>query len=276
MYAGATNSGAPPPETAPLADMLRRFIEPILALRKLRRGAPRQMPGAVAPAETPEIAPSTGESTTGAAVASDGYMEARREWSERYGDYSQQVHHWRLLAVVSGLVTLIAIAGMAYIGTRSKVGAYIVDVSKPEAVAAAAEDRTEPVDARMLKAYLARFIVDWRTVTVDRQAQKVAIDRVYSMLPTASVALRKLNAHYKTYNPFALAASESVNVSIISVLAIAQNTWQVEWTEQTRDPLGAIQKRVRLKAAISVGITPPTQESLMLVNPLGIYVTDLN
>jgi len=268
--------------------MLRRFIEPVLALRRRRRGAPEQASGAVAPealapaaAARPRNARSAGRAAVASDVASNGesnpYVEARRQWSERYGDYIQQAYHWRLLAVLSGLVTLISLAGMGFIGTRSKVIPYLVEMNKFGEVASEGRTRrTGDVDARILRAYLARFIADWRSVTVDRQAQKTAIERVYAMLPRASIALGKLNDHFKTYNPFALAAKESVNVSVTSLLPISEHTWQVEWLEVRRDTLGAIQSRVRLKASIVVGITPPTQENLVLVNPLGIYITDLN
>jgi type IV secretory pathway TrbF-like protein len=205
------------------------------------------------------------------------YLEARREWNERYGTYIQQAHHWRALAFISGLIALVAGIGVAYIGAQSKVVPYVVEVDKLGQVAAVAPaERSSSVDPRVLKAYLARFVVDWRSVTVDRQVQKASIDRVYAMLPSASIAVRKLNDHYQAHNPFAVAASASVDVSITNVLQISSQTWQVEWLEVTRDSRGEVKSRVRMRASFMLGITPPTQETLILVNPLGIYIVDLN
>jgi type IV secretion system protein VirB5 len=208
---------------------------------------------------------------------SNPYLEARREWNERYGDYIKQAHHWRAIAIVCGMTALIAVVGVAYIGAQSKVVPYVVAVDRLGAAAAITRaDRAAPVDSRVVKAYLARFVADWRAVTVDRQAQKSAIDRVYAMLATGSVALEKLNEHYRARNPFTVASTNSVAVAVTNLLQISERTWQVEWQEVTRDSRGELQGTVRMKASIIVGIAPPTDEHLMLINPLGVYITDLN
>ena len=115
--------------------------------------------------------------------------------------------------------------------------------------------------------------IDLRQVN---QAQKSAIDRVYAMLPGGSIAVSKLNDHFRDHNPFALAAKESVSVAVTNLLPLSERTWQLEWQEVTRDQRGQVLSNVRMRASILVGITPPTQESLILVNPLGVYITDLN
>lgn len=205
------------------------------------------------------------------------YVEARREWNERYGDYIQQAQHWRTMAIISGLVAAVCAIGVVYIGAQGKIVPYVVEVDKlGESAAVARADRAAPVDSRVIKAYLARFVADWRTVTIDRQAQKVAIDRVYAMLPRGSLALQKLNDHFKGHNPFTLASKESVSVAVTNLLPISDKTWQVEWQEVTRDDRGAVQSTVRMKVSILVGITPPTEESMILMNPLGVFITDLN
>lgn len=205
------------------------------------------------------------------------YVEARREWNERYGDYIYQAQHWRTMAIISGLIALIAVGGVTYIGAQSKVIPYVVEVDKLGAAAAITRaDSASVVDQRVIKAYLARFVSDWRAVTIDRQAQKSAIDRVYAMLPSGSVALGKVNDHFKANNPFTVASSRSVSVAVTNLLPLSEHTWQVEWQEVTRNTRGEVQGNVRMKVSIIVGITPPTDERLILINPLGVYITDLN
>jgi len=246
--------------------MLKRFINPLLALRNRIGGGC-------------SISAEPGKALANIAAQSElnPYVEARREWNERYGDYIQQAHHWRTMAVVSGLVALIAVIGMAYIGAQNKIVPYVVEVDKLGQVAAIAKaDHPAAVDPRVMKAYLARFVADWRTVTIDRQAQKGAIDRVYAMLPSGSIALNKLNDYFKAQNPFSVATKQTVAVAVTNLLPISDKTWQVEWQEVTRDLRGELQSNVRMKVSIIVGITPPTDESLILINPLGVYITDLN
>jgi type IV secretion system protein TrbF len=216
-----------------------------------------------------------------AGVAAQGelnpYVEARREWNERYGDYIRQAHHWRTMAIISGLSALVSVAGLAYVGAQNKIVPYVVEVDKlGQAAAVARAAHPAAVDPRVVRAYLARFVTDWRTVSIDRQAQKGAIDRVYAMLPSGSIALNKLNDHFKAHNPFTAATSQTVAVAVHNLLPISDQTWQVEWQEVVRDLRGQLQSNVRMKVSIMVGITPPTDERLMLVNPLGVYITDLN
>jgi type IV secretion system protein TrbF len=250
--------------------MLQRLINPLLALRKQAAGVretPTRSATTVAPANA--AIPINRELNP--------YVEARREWNERYGDYIQQAHHWRTMAILCGIVACVCVVGIAYIGAQSKIVPYVVKVDKLGVAAAVARaDRAVAVDSHVIKAYLARFVADWRTVTVDRQAQKSAIDRVYAMLPSGSIALGKLNDHFKNHNPFALAGKESVDVAVTNLLQISEKTWQVEWQEVTRDTRGVVQSTVRMKVSIIVGVRPPTEESLIVINPLGVYITDLN
>jgi type IV secretion system protein VirB5 len=73
-----------------------------------------------------------------------------------------------------------------------------------------------------------------------------------------------------------VAATQSVAVAVTNLLPISDRTWQVEWQEVTRDSRGSVQGSVRMKVSIIVGITPPTEENLIVMNPLGVYVMDLN
>jgi type IV secretion system protein TrbF len=227
--------------------------------------------GATVPAK------SAGARAVAAAPLSNPYLEARREWNERYGDYIKQAHHWRTIAIICSATTLVCVLAVGYIGAQNKVVPYVVEVDRlGETTAVARADRPPTVDPRVIKAYLARFAVDWRAVTVDRVAQKIALDRVYSMLPAGSIALRKLNEFFKAHNPFGRAAKESVAVAVTNILPVTDTTWQVEWQETTRDTRGQIGATVRMRASVIVSIMPPTQEQQILINPLGVYLTDLN
>lgn len=40
------------------------------------------------------------------------YLAARREWDERYGDLITRTRNWRLMALLSGLIGLVATGGV--------------------------------------------------------------------------------------------------------------------------------------------------------------------
>lgn len=231
--------------------------------------------GPAAPAQQPSA--STAERATPTRQeAGSPYIEARREWNERYGEYIEQARHWRNMALCSVVVLVTALGGALYISAQRKIQPYVLRVDKLQLAAPYTQTHGTQVDPRIIKAYLARFVADWRSVTVDRQAQKSAIDRVFAMLPTGSVALVKMDEFFKARNPFTVAASHSIDITVTNLLPVSDQTWQVEWKEETRDVRGQLQSSVRMKVTVIVGITPPTEENLIVVNPLGVYITDLN
>jgi len=44
------------------------------------------------------------------------YLDGRREWNERYGSYIKQASAWRLVAILTTIVSLFAVGGVVYIG----------------------------------------------------------------------------------------------------------------------------------------------------------------
>lgn len=210
--------------------------------------------------------------------ANNPYMEARREWLERYGDYIAQAKNWRLTALAAIGVALAAVVGLGVVAAQSKITPYVVEVDKLGNVAAIGPaDKASPADAKVIRAYLSRFITDFRFITSDLQQQKQALNRVYSMLPQGSAALTKVNEFYKSQSPFEAASSKTVTVEVSTVLQISDKTWQVEWTETSRNLQGAVMGAPqRYQASVQIATNPPSDARQVLINPLGIFVPDFS
>jgi len=54
------------------------------------------------------------------------YLDGRKEWLERYGDYIQAAQSWRLIAMITSLIALLAVCGVVYIGAQNKIVPYVV------------------------------------------------------------------------------------------------------------------------------------------------------
>jgi type IV secretion system protein TrbF len=205
------------------------------------------------------------------------YTEARREWNERYGSYIARARNWRIMAMLSGLGSILAVAGLVYVSSQNRFVPYIVEVDKLGVAAAVGfADRASPIDQRIIKAFLGRLVEDMRFVTSDAAAQKAAVTRVYSMISQGTSGLTKLNEYFNQNSPFKRAETETVSVEILSILPITQDTWQCEWSETARNLQGQIKTRSRWKASMTVAFNPPTDEKQILLNPLGIYALDIN
>jgi type IV secretion system protein VirB5 len=210
------------------------------------------------------------------AAARNPYLDARREWNERYGSYIARARQWRLLAVLCGGIALVAVAGIAWIGSQSKLVPFLVEVNRNgDAVSGRVATATRPTDDTLIRAVLGAFIENWRTVSVDAGIQQRVIDRTYAHLSSTDPAFNAVNAFYQANNPFERGARETVAVEIRSVLRTSASSLQVEWQEETRDRKGLVTGVARFKAAAVVALSRPTKEEDIMQNPVGLYVKEL-
>jgi len=198
----------------------------------------------------------------------DPYLDARREWNERYGSYISRAKNWRLMAFGVLGVCLVQTVGLVVMATQNKLVPYVVQVDKlGSAVPVARADQMGKTDERVVKALLARFISDARGVVSDGIAQRQMIDRTYAMLSNGTRALSIVNEFYKGDPPYSRAATSGVTTEISSVIPVTEKTWQVEWEETTRSTSGAIINKLRWKANLTLAFNPPTNERQIRVNP---------
>ncbi len=208
-----------------------------------------------------------------AATLENPYLSARREWNERYGDYIARARSWRWAAFAALAVSLVLAIGVAWQAAQSKVVPYVVEVDKlGDAVAVARADRATTADVRVVKAQLAAWIVDVRSVSSDPLAQKNALSRSYAM--TAATATIFLNDYYRQHSPFG--QQRTVAVSVDAVLPVSTQTYQLQWTEDARDLQGRDLATTHWLASVTIAFDPPTDERGILSNPLGLYITGIS
>ncbi|BAP87325.1 conjugal transfer protein [Burkholderiales bacterium GJ-E10] len=200
------------------------------------------------------------------------YLNARREWDERYGDALARAKNWRLAAFASLAVTAVSVAGIAWIGGQSKIEPFVVAIDKlGDPVAMARPAGGSAVSQRIIEAQVANWVWTARTVLPDGPAQKALIARVYALASADTAAY--LNSWYSAHPPF---GDFTVNVTITSVLPVSKDTWQVGWDEVKRQN-GQPQPVQHWKANITTGINPGLANNprVMLDNPLGLFLKNV-
>ena len=83
------------------------------------------------------------------------YLAARHEWDERYGDLVTRAKNWRTMALVSGLIALVATGGMLWLSARSRVVPFVVlmdSLGRP--LASGMADQASVGDDRLKRAEL--------------------------------------------------------------------------------------------------------------------------
>lgn len=205
------------------------------------------------------------------------YLAARREWNERYGSFIKSAATWRVVAIVAGIITTIAVVGLVAMGLQNKHIPYIVEVDKlGAAVAVAPAQQIKAQDERVTKHALAEFISSYRTIYGDPAVQKETIFKAYRYLLPASSAYSAVSDSYKQKSPFERMATERVNVDVQSVIAISPTTWQVDWIENKFDAQGhSLGTEIYKGAATLVYIAPKT-EAEIYSNPTGLWISEFS
>ena len=186
------------------------------------------------------------------------YLDAKREWLERYGNYISQKRNWQIIAVLSAIISLICVI---FLGNTSKVGiVQNIDLKNPN----------------VIKYSLNTFIYSWRSVWGDVEIQRKFIFDAYAYLEPNSKAFNFINEEYREKNPFKQVSKENVRVKVKSIVPQNADTWQVEWEEETRNLKEEIISQITYRGFFQVKQIVPTTEEQILKNPLGIFIFDLN
>jgi len=208
--------------------------------------------------------------------ASDASLaRGRREWNDRYAGLALGKRNWQLAAlgllVIDGLLT----AGLIHLASQSRVSPFVVEVDRlGEAVAFGPAEQLRKTDERLIRYQLNLFVRDVRSVFSDAEVQKTVINRAYGHAKDG--ALGFLNDYFKKSNPFLREAEGTVTVQVQSVLRLSASSWQVQWRETQIAPGGRVVSETAWQAVLGVELTPPETTDVLLVNPLGLYVTEIN
>jgi len=210
------------------------------------------------------------------------FLSARRTWNDHISEVKSSRQTWQLIGILSLLIALTGVGGIIHIGSQSKYVPYIVEVDKlGQSVAVSPAQRANKDDIRIIKAKVAAFMADARTVTPDASLQRKSVFRVYSMLAPNDPATVKMNEWLngdEDASPFKRAQKETVSIEIDTVIPQTPTTWQVDWVETVRDRQGIVKgKPFHMRALVTIYLVPPTSdtsEEQVFNNPIGIYVRD--
>ncbi|MBN9581118.1 MAG: conjugal transfer protein TrbF [Afipia sp.] len=205
------------------------------------------------------------------------YLAARQEWNERYGSYVKAAAAWRIVGITGMVLAVVTTSYALYQSTRVKLVPYIIEVDKlGSAVTAGFPQQIEYADPRVVRATLAGFVSNFRSVSPDTAVQKQYIDRTYAMLRTADPATEKVNAWFRANSPFDKARTATVSIEVSNVVALSNQSYQIDWAEIERNRRGKELSTRRFRGVATVVLTPPQDEQTIRLNPIGLYLRDFD
>jgi len=209
--------------------------------------------------------------------AKKSFLDAQRHWDSREGEIVATAKTWKMVAMISAVIAFIAVCGNVWIGSQNKLVPYVVEIDKEgAAVAVRRATRANPQSENIIRSMLSRFVRDWRSVYVDAEAQRLAIESTYSMLPSGTAASVKVSDWFRANMPFKRAESETVTVNLRSVLRLTNQTFKVEWDESRHSRGGELIEIRSWQANLSIVFRSPETDSEIIQNPIGLYVEDVN
>ena len=215
-------------------------------------------------------------------MESEFYLQARREWDERYGDLVLGKRNWQVASAGLMLLSLVLAVGLVWVSLRTKVIPYVVQVDKlgyaitiPTALTAS----SMPATVERMKRYeIAAFIRNARSVSSDPAVEQNMLNDLLAHAHGAADKFLESYFHADDFakNPFLIAKHQTVSVQIESILQVSPKSYEVRWGETPRDNSGAPLGTNHWEAMLETEMSPPSSTDTVITNPLGFYVTRLS
>lgn len=205
----------------------------------------------------------------------NAFQVAQDEWDNRLGRLSTAAQNWRLTALILLVFAVLEAAALFYLGTRSKYVPFLVQVDRVGQTLplGPATELAEP-GVEIYRHHLGKTLQNLRSIYTDSNAQNQAILEGFAYL--TGEARSRVSDYLRQKNPFEIAKRGSVSVQVNSVLKIAKDTWQIQWTETERPVLGGIAKTSDWRAVVTTFRSTPKTQDAILLNPVGIYINTLD
>ena len=199
------------------------------------------------------------------------YLNSRKDWNELMGKEKANVVLWRMIAIISNFITLVAVCGVIYTSTLPKLVPYLFKEDASGGITALGIPNTAlRVDNRILANQLAIFIQYLRQIPSSTELKRNQVRQV-KMMSKPELFQNKLAPMMK--DAYASIGSGELNIEIKTILPIAKDTWEISWIENK-----AGVQTGRFKAVINYSrntslLAGPTD---LIWNPLAIIVTDIS
>lgn len=204
------------------------------------------------------------------------YLAARQEWDNRMGTYVLQSRNWRIASFILLFIVLALVSLVFYLSGQSKHIPYIVELESGEVskISKLTDSRYTPSDTHM-RYHLGAFIEKIRSLSIDHQVNKKWAIEAYGYL-SPSVAT-KMNEYFSSQqNDRAKYFNEdkTVDIKLISFSRVTGSTYQLQWFEEVFDAAGHSLFKERMVGFVTTEISAPIDEKSIILNPLGIWITD--
>jgi type IV secretion system protein TrbF len=198
------------------------------------------------------------------------YQKAAQVWDERIGSARVQARNWRLMAMGGLALSAVLSGGLLWQSMQSRITPYVVAVDRlGQALAVAPADRDyEPTDPEIAW-FLARFVTDVRSISLDPVLMRQNWLSAYDFATDRGA--RFLSNYARQADPFGEIGTRTVSIQVTSVVRATERSFQVKWIESAYER-GNLAGTAHWTAILSMVRRPPASADVLRKNPLGLYV----
>jgi type IV secretion system protein VirB5 len=200
------------------------------------------------------------------------------ERTDAFLHLAKLARNWQLVAFLLAIGNVVLASGVVRVALSSRFVPYLVEVDRDgNATYAGPIETVDAPEERLILQQLRVFVWNLRVVVNDPAAQQELIARAYAL---ADGPLRaRLDEHFSqaAHDPRRIAPQASRTVERITLLKLpaSADTYQVEWTEATRDRDAYARSRERsFHGLLTVARSERLPREALLYNPLGLLVTE--
>jgi type IV secretion system protein VirB5 len=213
------------------------------------------------------------EKTGQEAFENSPWLKARENHTNTYTSLASSASQWRTAAFVMMVLLALSVGCNVYLSTSVRVQPYVIQVDSHGYAIPVRMTEVSGVDQRVILSEIALFIFNSRTRVMDRQAQLLFAEDAYRCVAGNSDASRKLDTYFRGAPP--TRAPHPVLVRVESILPYTDHTYQAKWHEVTENSSSLPVTRTYM-GLFTVTVSPPTDMTNLLSNPMGVYVTDFS
>lgn len=208
----------------------------------------------------------------------DPAQRAAAAWDRRIGDVVVQNHNWRKIALGLLFSNILLAGGLTYQSMKSQVIPYVVTVDKTtgvvEKAGALITNDYIPKEAE-IKYFLANFIQNARNIQLDPVQQQKSQDKAYSFLTKTAaqkfVSMQRAEKFQQKY------AYMTIQAKIKSIQKIPEtDSYHASWSEEEFTVHDGKMNVNNYEGVFTIITLPVKDDNTLLINPLGIYISDLN
>lgn len=203
----------------------------------------------------------------------------RAVWDDIHGSAEVQNYNLRKITICLAIAVVMLTGGLIFQSLKSTIEPYIIEVDTTTGAVKNAgilsDVKYTPQDIEV-EHFIGEFIVNTRSMPLDSVVYKKNWVTAYSFLTKSAGA--KMTAQVKTDKMVDDFGKKTVQVSIISILPIdgSNSSYQARWTEEVFMVNSGEKKMVPMSGTFTVTRLETKDKKALLVNPLGLYLTDFN